>query len=54
MSQYGRFVNVTRNQLQANVTLHAETRYLICRVNRIAGFYMECNTGLKCFDRKVP
>ena len=48
------FVNVTGDQLQANVILHVEIRYLICRSGQMAGFYMECNIGLKCFDRKVP
>ena len=28
-----------------SVAFHIETCHLICTANRIAGFYMECNTG---------
>ena len=47
-------VNVTLKPFKVTVTLHVETHHLICYVIQMTGFYMECNTGLKWFDRKVP
>ena len=34
------------NPFQPGFALHIETSHLIC-----TGFYMECNTGLKCVNR---
>ena len=31
-----------------SITFHIETSHLFCRGKQITGFYMECNTGLKC------
>ena len=30
---------------QPNVAFHIETSNLVCRVNKITGFYMKCNAG---------
>ena len=35
------------NPFQPSVAFYIETSYLICRANRMTGFYMKCNTGLK-------
>ena len=40
------------NPFQPSVVFHIETSHLICNANRMTGFYMKCNTGLKCVKLK--
>ena len=38
------------NPFQPSVAFHIGTSHLICSVNQMTGFYMECNTVLKCVN----
>ena len=35
---------------QLSVAFYIETSHWICSVNQMTGFYMKCNTGLKCVN----
>ena len=40
------------NPFQPSVAFYTKTSHMICGVNRMTGFYIKCNTGLKWINLK--
>ena len=43
--------NIDLNPFQSSVAFHIETSHSTCTANQMTGFYMKCNTGLKCIEQ---